>query len=69
MTDAAEMQKRMQELQDSNLVSDLFSKVVSGGKPGYKTVIEKDKPQVKCECGKILFGDERFCPECGCKCS
>ena len=66
MTDAAETARRMRELQDSEEVHDLFSKVVSGGRPGYKTIIEKDKPTIKCgKCDKILSGDEKFCPECG----
>ena len=60
------MQKRMTELQDSEEVHDLLSKIVSGGKPGYKTIIEKDKPVKKCQkCSKILSGEEKFCPECG----
>ena len=64
--DPKELQKRMTELQDSEEVQDLFSKIVSGGKPGYKTIIEKDKPVEKCQkCSKILSGDEKFCPECG----
>ena len=56
----------LRAFQDSKEVEDAFSKLVSGGKSGYKTVITKDKPQPKCdECGKILLGDEKFCPECG----
>ena len=64
--DPAELQKKMDELQNSEEVQDVFSKLVSGGKPGYKTIIEKDKPVKKCQkCNKILSGDEKFCPECG----
>ncbi len=43
-----------------------FSKLVSGGKVGYKTVIERKKEPLKCKnCGNILGGEEKFCPECG----
>jgi hypothetical protein len=45
-----------------------FSRLVSGGKPGYKAVIEKDKPIPTCpSCRVKLLGDEKFCPECGTK--
>jgi len=53
---------------DSKEVHEGFSKLVSGGKLGYKTIIEKNKNLERCEnCGKILEGDENFCPECGMK--
>jgi hypothetical protein len=67
MIDAREIQKKTAEMQDSPELEDLFSKLVSGGKAGYKTIIEKNKKLEKCSCGKILYGDEKFCPECGCK--
>lgn len=45
---------------------DAFSQLVSGGKAGYKTVIERKKETPKCKnCGKELEGVEKFCPECG----
>jgi hypothetical protein len=45
---------------------DAFSRLVSGGKAGYKSVIEKKKDIPKCKkCGKELTGEEKFCPECG----
>jgi len=48
------------------LVEDAFSKIVSGGKPGYKTIIERKKLPPKCEkCGKVGNPDDKFCPECG----
>ena len=53
-------------LQDNQSVEDAFAKLVSGGRPGYKTVIEKNKPTPKCpSCQVTLLGDEKFCPECG----
>jgi rubrerythrin len=43
-----------------------FSKIVSGGKSGYKAVIDRPKAIPKCpKCGTVLSGDEKFCPECG----
>lgn len=45
---------------------DAFSKLVSGGKSGYKTVIERRQEVPRCKkCGKELEGIEKFCPECG----
>lgn len=58
----------LRHLNDSDAVADAFAKLVSGGKPGYKTVIEKDKPVPRCKnCNVVLTGDEKFCPECGTK--
>ncbi|PIN78143.1 hypothetical protein COV15_00590 [Candidatus Woesearchaeota archaeon CG10_big_fil_rev_8_21_14_0_10_34_12] len=56
----------LRKFQDNADVEDAFSKLVSGGKAGYKTVIEKDKaPKVCPKCNSLLTGDEKFCPECG----
>ena len=47
---------------------DAFSKLVSGGKAGYKTVIERKKEALRCsKCRIELTGEEKFCPECGTK--
>ena len=55
-------------LQDSDEVLDAFSALVSGGKMGYKTIIQKDKKKSVCSgCNKFLSGDEKFCSECGTK--
>lgn len=63
-----EIQKRMKELQDSQETTNAFSKLVSGGKENYETVIDKAKEEEKCSnCDYILDGDEKFCPECGSK--
>ena len=63
--DPNSLQKRMNELQNSEQIQDLFGKLVSG-KSGYKAVIDKNKPVPKCSnCNNILEGDEKFCPECG----
>ncbi len=53
---------------DSESVAVAFSALVSGGKVGYRTVIERKKDIPKCGgCGKTLSGEEKFCPECGFK--
>lgn len=45
---------------------DAYSKLVSGGKAGYKAIIERKKETPRCKkCGKELEGIEKFCPECG----
>lgn len=67
MVDANNMQKRMDEIQKSEGFADLFSKLVSG-KKGYKTVIDNNKPVLKCTgCQRVMDGSEKFCPECGTK--
>ena len=65
--DAKERQKRQEQIQSSQDFSEVFGKLVSGNKSGYKTVIEKSKKIEKCVCGTILEGNEKFCPECGTK--
>lgn len=51
---------------DDEKVHDAFSALVSGGKKGYKTVIERKKEIVRCsDCSSVLSGAEKFCPECG----
>lgn len=54
--------------QDTEAVLNAFSALVSGGKYGYKTIIQKDKRKPVCPgCNKYLSGDEKFCSECGTK--
>ena len=66
MGSAVNTQRKMDEIQKSQEFADIFSKLVSGGRAGYKTVIDNEKPVPKCEsCGNILSGNEKFCPECG----
>ncbi|MFH0831747.1 MAG: hypothetical protein V1886_02680 [archaeon] len=51
---------------DSEAVASAFSKLVSGGKYGYKAVLERKKEIPQCKkCGKELEGIEKYCPECG----
>jgi len=66
MASPHELQKKMHQIQNSEQIQELFGKLVSGRK-GYKAVIEINKPAPKCSCGKILEGEEKFCPECGSK--
>lgn len=66
MSEVHDLQKRVLRIQqDKEQISDLFAKIVNG-KPGYKAVIEMKKEPIKCpDCGYILEGHEKFCPECG----
>ena len=58
----------LRRLQSVESVEDAFSRLVSGGKANYKTIIERKKEQPACEnCKTILSGEEKFCPECGTK--
>lgn len=58
----------LRKLQDDGKVADAFSKLVSGGKFGYKTVIEKKVEEKRCSgCHNKLDGNEKFCPNCGTK--
>ena len=66
--DANNIQQRMQEIQKNEGVMDAFSRIVSGGKAGYKTVIEKKPMIIKCNnCQTILDISQKFCHECGTK--
>ncbi len=58
----------MQELQQQEQFIDAFSKIVSGGKAGYRAVIEKKQVVIKCKnCEIILDENQKFCHECGTK--
>ncbi len=55
---------------NSEAVANAFSALVSGGRMGYKTIIERKVEPKKCsKCGINLKGEEKFCPECGNKIS
>jgi len=67
MTDANSIQRRMQEIQQSDDVALNFGKLISG-KSNYKAVIEKKQIIINCrKCGKQLEEEIKFCPECGTK--
>jgi predicted amidophosphoribosyltransferase len=56
----------LRKFQNSESIQDAFSKVVSGGKVGYKTVVERKKIPPKCSnCGRGGDPDQKFCPQCG----
>ena len=47
MTNAGHIQKKMSEMQNSEAISEVFGKLVSG-RAGYNAVIEVSKPSQKC---------------------
>jgi len=52
--------------QDGDAIQDAYSKIVSGGKMGYKSVLERKKIPPKCEkCGRGGDDGQKFCPQCG----
>ncbi len=56
----------LREQMDNPAVHDAFSRIVSGGKLGYKAFIERKVEPIKCpKCSVLLKGAEKFCPECG----
>ncbi len=56
----------LRKYQSEDSIQDAFSKIVSGGKMGYKTVIERKKIPPKCVgCGRGGDHDQKFCPQCG----
>ena len=58
----------LRKYQDNDQVADAFSKLVSGGKMGYRAVIEKKVEEKRCSgCHTKLEGIEKFCPNCGTK--
>lgn len=53
--------------QNADSMQDAFGKLVSGGKSGYKAILEKKEP-IFCqnpECKRQIEGHEKFCPGCG----
>ena len=56
----------LRDFQNTDSIADAFGQLVSGGRPGYKTVIEKKKIPPKCQgCGKLGSDDQKFCGDCG----
>jgi len=68
MSEVYDRQKIQENIQKNDEILDAFSKIVSGGKAGYKTVIEKKPIIIKCKnCQTILDINQKFCHECGAK--
>ncbi|MFC1685774.1 hypothetical protein ACFLZZ_01995 [Nanoarchaeota archaeon] len=59
----------LRQYQKEGVITDAFSKLVSGNRAGYKTVIEKktELPKLCKGCSLEMNGTENFCPECGAK--
>lgn len=56
----------LRKYQETSAIEDAFSKLVSGGKMGYKTVLERKKILPKCSnCGRGGDEGQKFCPQCG----
>ena len=56
----------LRKYQDPDSIQDAFSKIVSGGKVGYKAVIDRKKIPPKCsKCGRGGDEDQKFCSQCG----
>ncbi len=56
----------LRKYQDPDSIQDAFSKIVSGGKIGYKSIIERKKIPPKCvKCGRGGDEDQKFCSQCG----
>lgn len=56
----------LRKYEEADAVQDAFSRVVSGGKLGYKSIIERRKPTPKCvKCGRGGEESQKFCSQCG----
>jgi len=56
----------LRKFQNSDSIADAYSKIVSGGKSGYKAIIERKKLPPKCtKCGRGGDNEQKFCPQCG----
>jgi rRNA maturation endonuclease Nob1 len=61
------IQKRMEEMQKSEELSNIMGRILSG-KSGYKAVIETKIIKVRCSgCEMIYEAPVKFCSECGTK--
>ena len=56
----------LRKYQNSESLEAAFGQLISGGKPGYKTIIERKKVFPKCtKCGRGGDEGQKFCPQCG----
>ncbi|MFH1365253.1 MAG: hypothetical protein ABIH28_01565 [archaeon] len=60
------MQQRMNEFQKNQDFAAAYSKLISGGRAGYKAVIETRRVEIRCKgCNTVLDPIEKFCHEWG----
>lgn len=56
----------LRKYQNTDSIQEAYSKIVSGGRYGYKSVLERKKPTPKCtKCGRGGDVEQKFCPQCG----
>jgi hypothetical protein len=56
----------LRKYQDGSAIQDAYSKIVSGGKFGYKSLLERKQVLPKCvQCGRGGDNGQKFCPQCG----
>ncbi len=56
----------LRHFQNPDAIHYAFAKLVSGGKIGYKTIIEKKVIPPRCTgCGRGGDIEQKFCPQCG----
>jgi len=68
--DGLDLRKFQEGGDEHDKIKNIFGKLLSG-KEGYETILEKRaevKKVLRCGCGWVLAGGEKFCPECGAKC-
>ncbi|MEM3113390.1 MAG: zinc ribbon domain-containing protein [Candidatus Pacearchaeota archaeon] len=57
----------LRQFQKEGAIDDAFAKLVSGGKVGFKTILEK-RESIYCPnnaCKRELEPHQKFCPSCG----
>jgi rRNA maturation endonuclease Nob1 len=64
--DGIDLRKYQKEGEEKEQIKDVLGKILSG-RSDYRTIIDDTKPTLRCNCGQILEGGEKFCPECGTK--